>query len=131
MRCISKTAATRKAEDRTFLKQLFEEVERCEICGHDPTRASSGFLAWRMVAHHIARGIHREKARVKRCAVLLVCWRCHTERVHGNEDWPQSRQLAVLKKSRPEDYDLAAFNALIGWGKNRITEEDVIKQEGW
>jgi hypothetical protein len=34
-------------------------------------------------------------------------------------------QLAVLKKRRPADYDLAAYNRLIGLGPNRITEEDV------
>ena len=125
MRHMSERTAARKAEESAFKRELFDELGACEICGHDPTLGSRGNMAWRMELHHIARGIHREKARVERCAVLLLCWRCHQLAVHGNADWPQWRQLAMLKQSRPGDYDLAAFNALVGWGKNRITKEEV------
>lgn len=126
MRPISKKTAARKAECREFREQLKLDVDgRCEICGHDPTRVKWGQISWEMEEHHIARGIHRAKALCKRYAVLWLCWRCHYEEVHGNVEWPQSQQLAVLRRSRPQDFDLVAFNALTGWGKNRITEDDV------
>ena len=125
MRPISKRKATRNAAESAFKRELFDELGTCEICGHDPTRTNAGLLSGEMELHHIARGIHREKASVERCAVLLLCWACHHLRVHGNEDWPEARQLAALGRSRPGDHDLAAYNALVGWGLNRITEEEV------
>ena len=124
MRRVSKNKAARDAEEAAFKRKLCDELGVCEICGPDATRAKSD-----IELHHIARGCHREKASVERCAVLLLCWTCHKLRVHGKVEWPQSRQLAVLKRSRPQDYDLAAFNALVGWGRYRITEDDV-KQWG-
>jgi len=124
MQPISKKKAARDAEEAAFKRKLCDELGVCEICGPDATRAKSD-----IEMHHIARGIHREKASVARFAVLLLCWRCHELEVDDPAKWPQSRQLAVLKRSRPQDYDLAAFNALVGWGRYRITEDDV-KQWG-
>ena len=125
MRPMSKKTAARTDECRPFREQLVLEVGRCEICGHDPSRVLSGDVAWALHVHEIARGPHRQKALDARYAVLVLCWHCHMERVHGNEDWPEARQLAVLRRSRPQDYDLVSYNALIGRGKNRITEEDI------
>lgn len=118
---------TGKNEVRDFRRNLVQEVGRCEVCGHDPRRAKSGFLAWAMCVHEIARGANRQKAMDKRFAVLVLCWHCHEARIHGSEDWPEARQLAVLMKSRPKDYDLVRYNKLIGRGPNRITQTDVDK----
>jgi hypothetical protein len=57
----------------------------------------------------------------------VLCWWCNGEEVE-RADWPESRQLALLQARRREDYDLAAYNALIGRGPARITQEDVNKQ---
>ncbi len=73
------------------------------------------------------RGPLRQKSTGKRFASLVLCYPCHMQRVHGNEDWPEARQLAVLKRSRPEDLDLPAYNKLKGYGPQRITESDLNK----
>jgi hypothetical protein len=125
MRRISKKTAARK-----FREQLKREVGHCELCRYDPSGMKYGEPLRAMHQHEIARGPFRDKARDKRYAVLWLCCSCHQLRIHGNEDWPQSRQLAVLKKSRPKDYDLDAFNALIGWGPDRITAADVAAWKG-
>jgi hypothetical protein len=128
MRRISKKTAARKAKCRPFREQLKRDVGHCEICGHDPSRAKRGYVAWALDVldiHEIARGTHRSKAMNKRYALLVVCRYCHMERLSDPAEWPKARQLAALRRSRPEDYNLAAFNALVGWGKNRITEEEV------
>ena len=78
-----------------------------------------------MALHHLIRGLRPNE----RCAVLLLCWRCHTERIHGNEKWPDARQLAVLKRSRPEDFNLKKYNTLMGRGPYRIEQKDIAKWE--
>ena len=105
---------------------LVAEVGHCELCGHDPSRVRPGSVKWALHEHHIARGIHRGKAKGKRFASLALCFRCHMHRIHGGkEQWPEARQLAVLKRARPADYDLTAYNQLIGYGPERLSEEDV------
>jgi hypothetical protein len=125
IRPVSKKRRARIREVQGFRKGLIEEVGRCEVCGHNPDRMKTGHVQWTLVVHEIARGEHREKALDQRCAVLVLCWRCHAERIHGPEEWPQARQLAVLRRSRPEDYDLEGFNALVGYGPRRITDKEV------
>ena len=124
MRRASKKTAARIAECADFRAQLKREVGHCELCGHDPHWVRPGSIAWALHTHEIARGPNRQKALDKRFALLVLCYRCHMERIHGNEEWPESRQLAVLKRSRPSDYDLAAYNTLVGRGPNRITETE-------
>ena len=125
MRSQSRKAKARAAETRDFRRDLIQSVGRCELCGHDPARFGPGTISWRLACHEIARGNSRQDALDKPYAILVVCYVCHHERIHGVEDWPQARQLAALKRSRPRDYDLAAFNELVGRGPNRITEKDV------
>jgi len=96
------------------------------MCGHDPSQIKLGQIGWALSVHEIARGTHRSKALDKRYAVLVVCWHCHENRIdNGKEQWPEARQLAVLKRSRPADFNLAAYNQLVGYGPDRISEEDV------
>ena len=125
MRPQSKKAAARYTEAKPFRDQLLREVGRCEICGHNPKRVRSGRIAWALCVHEIAQGVHRQKALDKGFAVLVLCYRCHMLRVHANEPWPEARQLAALKRSRPRDYDLEAYNALVGRGPDGISEAEV------
>ena len=104
---------------------LLAEIFQCELCGHDPTRPRPGQVGWALHAHHIMRGPLRQKSTGKRFATLVLCFWCHTERIHGNEYWPEARQLAVLKRSRPEDFDLDGYNKLKGQGPSRVTEHDI------
>ena len=124
---VSKKTAKRLDECRDFRRELVAWVRHCEICGHDPERVERGGVRWMLCCHEIARGPLRLKALDQRYALLILCYRCHMARVHGDELWLEARQLAVLKKSRPEDYDLAAYNKLVGYGPKRITEADVGK----
>ena len=123
-----KKPSQRDQEIAEFRRNFVLEIGRCEICGHDPSRAKKGFLGWALAPHEIARGVHRQKALDKRFALLCVCWRCHHTRIHnGKEHWPEERQLAVLKRSRPEDFDLPAYCKLKNRAETAITEEDVAK----
>jgi len=120
MRHRSKKTAARERACRPFCTQFRSDVDYCELCGNKFT--SYGYR--RFEQHEIAGGPLREKARDKRYAILGLCYDCH-RRITNETGWPRARQLAILKRSRPTDYDLAAFNALVGFGKHRITEEDV------
>ena len=115
MRPYSKKRSLRNRQVAQFRRALIVEVGRCELC-----RQRFG-----LEVHEICRGPHREKALDQRCALLVVCRRCHSERLSSRAEWPESRQLAALKRSRPGDYDLEAYNALVGRGPDRITEEEV------
>lgn len=81
----------------------------------------------RLCCHEIACGPHRQKALDKPFAILVLCWFCNGEVVTDKARWPEARQLAVLKRKSPGDYDLAAYNLLRARNPNRITETDVDK----
>ncbi len=99
-------------------------VRHCEICSHAPER-SEWKIRGKLCCHEISNGPLRQKSLDKAYAILVLCGDCNEDEVEDKAKWPQARQLAVLKKSRPDDYDLAAFNALVGYGPDRITESDV------
>jgi len=111
MRRISAKTRKRIEECRPFREQFKAEVGRCEVCGK----------RWGLQIHEIARGSSRSAALDKRYAILVLCFECHLE-VDG---WPRAKQLAVLKRSRPADLDLEAFNVLCGNDPGHITMEDV------
>lgn len=122
MRRVSKKRARQDRVTEPLVRALKEEVGRCEIC--EPVR-------WRtyvddLEVHEIARGTaNRQKARGKRFASLVVCYWCHRRELSSAAKWPMARQLAVLKRSRPQDYDLAAFNRLRCRAAGAITEDEV------
>lgn len=126
---VSAKRRKRMAEVREFREQLVAAIGRCEVCGLDPTRVKPGQIAWSISCHEIANGPDRDKALDKRFACLVVCWLCNSEELTNKAKWPQARQLALLKRRRHEDHDLAAFNALVGYGPNRITDADVARYE--
>ncbi len=115
-------AAKDKAE-RELRAHLKATVGHCELCGHDPERAHlRGGVSWSMEMHHIIRGMRPNEL----CAVLWVCWRCHSERLHGREKYTEARQLAVLLASRPDDFSLKLYNLLKNpKAPDRITESEV------
>ena len=128
MRHQSKKTAARLRKARRFRGALREEVGHCELCDHNPYAAKPGKVSWALHVHEIARGSHRQKALDKRFALMVVCVVCHDFKLSSRKEWPEARQLAALRHSRPRDYDLKAYNKLIGCGPNRITEEEV---EAW
>jgi hypothetical protein len=118
--------AKRNRDCAEWRKALIQRVGRCEACGCSPAyRKLLGWDLHSLAVHEIARGSHRHKARDKAYAVLVVDREYHDEKLSSKSEWPESRQLAALRQSRPQDYDLAAYNALVGLGPDRITEADV------
>jgi len=120
MRPYTKKRAARNRQAEPVRKALLREVPLCEACNRNMSDE----------VHEIARGnALRQKAMDKRYACLVVCWMCHHGPLSSRAEWPESRQLAALRRSRPRDFDLAAFNALVGRGANRVSEEDVEQWE--
>ncbi|HDY64795.1 MAG TPA: hypothetical protein ENH84_01005 [Phycisphaerae bacterium] len=79
-----------------------------------------------LCCHEIACGTHRQKALDKPYALLVLCWWCNGYVVTDKGAWPEARQLALLKRRSPEDYDLVAYNLLVNpRAPNRITEKEV------
>lgn len=117
----------RMAAARPIRMGLISKHRQCMICGHSPARP------WRtkprecsqLCCHEIACGAHRQKALDEPYAILVLCWWCNGMIVTDKAAWPEARQLALLQRKSPEDYDLAAYNQLIGRGPERITQEDV------
>lgn len=105
---------------------LLREVGQCEICGTSPKRQRIGIPELsQLCCHEIACGPLRHKALGCRFALLVLCWGCNT-RVMRKATWPEARQLAVLRRSRPGDYDLAAYNRLVNENApERITDYEV------
>jgi len=102
--------------EAAFREELFARAGRCEFCRNAPCQEQ----------HELARGNGlRHKARTQRFAVLALCLLCHRvfDHVCGLEG--QLLGLAVLRRSRPEDFDLTAFNRLYGNAPNRITVQEV------
>jgi hypothetical protein len=129
MRANTPKRAKRNRDCVEWRRALIQRVGVCEICGCDPSRWSPMKLGrpwsdWILAVHELSRGPHRVKALDKAFAVLVVCRECHDE-LGSKALWPEARQLAALKRSRPTDMDLAAYNALVGLGTNRITEAEV------
>jgi hypothetical protein len=79
-----------------------------------------------LVVHEVAGGACRALSLDKPYACLVLCAYCNLYEVEDKRKWPQARQLAVLMRKSPEDYDLAAFNYLVNPNApNRITQEEV------
>ena len=85
------------------MRDKLRELGACEICG--TTRG-------RFDVHEICRGVHRAAALDKPFALLLVCRRCHDDKLSSASEWPESRQLAALARSRPSEFSLADYIAL-------------------
>lgn len=116
MRKMSEKRRLRNLEAKPVRDKL-RELGECEICG-----TARGQLD----VHEICRGVYREAALDKPFALLLVCRRCHEDKLSSAEEWPESRQLAVLAKSRPKDFSLADYIALTSPNAPRRIEIDEV-----
>jgi DNA-binding transcriptional regulator YiaG len=63
----------------------------------------------KLAVHEIASGPDRQKALDKPYAVLVLCWECNSGPFQNRGEWPESRQLALLAKRRPKDFNLQAY----------------------
>lgn len=63
----------------------------------------------RLAVHEIASGVYRQKALDKPYAVLVLCWECNSGPFQNRAEWPESRQLALLARRRPRDFNLTAY----------------------
>ena len=84
---------------------LVSEVGKCEFCGkhrHD------------LSVHEISRGGSRRVSLDQRYALLVLCLLCHDaiHRMAGDDQ--RALGLALLARSRPEDYSLQSYWSLIG-----------------
>ena len=100
MRSVSKKRQALMRDVKPIRDALRDEVGCCDICG-----CSRGTLD----VHEIARGHLREACLGERCALLVVCRSCHSEKLSQASEWSESRQLALLAKRRPQDFDLHRF----------------------
>ncbi len=107
---------------------LINEVGRCEICRRTPGAPAKDVPRelTQLCCHEIANGPLRAQALDKRFALLVLCWYCNGHVVTNKAVWPQARQLAFLRSSRPQDFDLVAFNHLVNPNApDRITIDEV------
>lgn len=123
MRHYSKKRRAREDEARGFRRQLIADVGCCEHCG---VKAFDRGRSTQLCVHEIANGPLRQKALDKPYAVLVLCWPCNLLATDKRR-WSEAAQLACLQRSRPDHYDLAAYNFLVNErAPNRITQQDVI-----
>ena len=110
MRNKSVTRRKREAEARPFREKLVAEAGQCENCGCSPERRHGRMPELVALAvHEIASGPDRQKALDKPYAVLVLCWECNSGPFQNRGEWPESRQLALLARRRPKDFNLTAY----------------------
>lgn len=127
MRSRSSKRRLREQEAKPLREALIAEVGCCEMCGARPVPGS----AWpghRLCVHEICGGPYRQKLLDKRHSTLVLCWLCNGGPAEDSAQWPESRQLALLKHSRPTDYNLAAHNAEINPRAPRRVEQHEVEQ---
>jgi hypothetical protein len=101
------------------IRDALRALGRCEICG--TTRGQFD-------VHEICRGVHRAAALGKPFALLLVCRKCHEEKLSQASEYPEARQLACLAKSRPSQFSLTDYLALTSPNApRRIEIEEVLE----
>ncbi len=129
MRQFSKKTARRNAEARPFRRNLVKRIGRCEVCGHDPLHVRPGAIRFALHVHEIRGNSQRSECQDKPYGVLVVCEWCHLAYLSSSAataEYPESRQLAILKRSRPAYYDLAAYlEAFHPNAPQAVTEDEV------
>lgn len=128
MRQKSITRKKREADAKPFRDKLIADVGECEHCGCSPDQRHGRMpeLA-RLAVHEIASGIHRQNALDKPFATLVLCWQCNSGPFQDRKEWPEARQLALLARKRPKDFDLAAYLELTSpRAMRRITIDEIL-----
>lgn len=127
LRHYSKKRRAREDEARDFRRGLVADVGRCEHCG---AKEFDRGRSTKLCVHEIANGPLRQKALDKPYAVLVLCWPCNLLATDKGR-WSEAAQLACLQRSRPDHYDLAAYNFLVNpRAPLRITQEEVDQSQG-
>ena len=122
MRHYSKKRRAREDEARGFRQDLVAQVGCCEHCG---VQAIQRGRETKLCVHEIANGPLRQKALDKPYAVLVLCWPCNLLATDKGR-WSEAAQLACLQRSRPDHYDLVAYNHLVNpRAPLRITQDEV------
>ena len=130
MRSRSKKFRDRAKEAKPFRDALIDLVGECEISGHSPARPWPEMPkeCSELCVHEIACGPHRQKALDQAYAVLVLSNYANQHMVTDKSEWPEARQLAVLAKSRPLDFNLEAYLKLTSpKAMHRIEIEEVIE----
>lgn len=126
----SVTRRKRESEAKPFRDKLAADVGECENCGCSPSNRNGRMpdLA-RLSVHEIASGPDRQKALDKPYAVLVLCWQCNSGPFQNRAEWPECRQLALLARRRPKDFDLTAYLELTS--PNAIRRIEIEEVLGW
>lgn len=124
---MSAKSLNRRREVRAKRQAIIADHPNCMICGHSPARPwyTKPRECSRVCCHEIANGPNRQKALDAPYAILVLCWWCNGSVVTDRRVWPESRQLAILQRLRPDVVDLPLYNRLVGRGMRRITQEDL------
>ena len=119
MRRISNKRRNRQAEAKPFRDALVASVGHCERCHKTPKQGV------RLCVHEISNGPLRQKSLDQPYAVLVLCWGCNGLATDKGR-WSEAAQLRCLLESRPDHYDLVAYNYLVRPNApDRITQDDV------
>jgi len=114
MRRRSRKTQEREDAARPFRKSMVEVAGKCELCGTSPHRRIYPIEELnRLCCHEIANGPNRLKALDQAYALLVLCWNCNGNVVTDKSEWPEARQLALLKSKRPDDFCLVSYNRLV------------------
>lgn len=105
-----------KARKADVLAAKFKEtIPVCEVCRRKPATD----------CHEIWRGGLRLKCRGKRYGCLGVCRECHDD-LDDTKKWTKARQLAILRRSRREDFDLeTVMREFYKPGSRAVTLEEI------
>jgi len=95
MRCQSKKRRKLMVAAGPYRDKLIQATGHCQIC-----RGRR-----KLSCHEILNGPLREKVLTEPSCLLVVCWECNQELCNKTK-WPLPRQLAVLKRTAPQRYNL-------------------------
>lgn len=123
MNHLSPKRRQRESEARPVREQLVIDVGGCEWCCR-PDR--SFYPSITLQVHELANGALRQEALDKPYAILVLCDDCHGTLHRMAKDDAQRAGLAILMRSRHEDYSLSSFLKLLcPNAPKRITDEEV------
>jgi hypothetical protein len=106
----SEARRKREAEAKPFRNKLVADVGKCENCGCSPESRNGRMPEMnRLSVHEIADGPHRQRALDKPYSVLVLCWSCNSGQFKDRSQWTEARQLALLARKRPKDFNLQAY----------------------
>jgi hypothetical protein len=126
----SDTLKKREAEAKPFRDALIAQVGECENCGCSPDNRHGKMSEMaKLAVHEIADGTHRQKALDKPYAVLVLCWSCNSGPFKDRSEWSEARQLALLARRRPSQFNLQAYLELTSpRAMQRITIQEVLDE---